>query len=176
MRRTLSESCRLWTGAALWFVLMAAGPEVDRLTLHAQEIERSEYSARQARLFDALADGIVVLHARSSPNTMEQWGFMQDPSFLYFTGLSELPSAILALDGPRREVRLFVPPPPISFGMAVSDLVPMSREGLSMITSSFGPGTAPSLQLAGSFHSPLYGEVQKTASATRNVQTKSVAR
>jgi len=94
--------------------------------LEAQEIAKSEYLDRQARIFDALADGILILHARSAPKTMEQWGFIQDPSFLYFTGLAELPGAILVLDGTHREAHLFVPPPPVSFGMPVADIIPTS--------------------------------------------------
>ncbi|MFV1988424.1 MAG: aminopeptidase P N-terminal domain-containing protein [Gemmatimonadota bacterium] len=95
--------------------------------LMAQEVPKigaDEYAARRDRVLDQVSDGILLLHARTAPKEMEQWGFIQDPSFLYFTGLAELPGAILALDGPRRETRLFVPPPPASFGGAVQGLIP----------------------------------------------------
>ncbi|MFQ5705773.1 MAG: aminopeptidase P N-terminal domain-containing protein [Gemmatimonadales bacterium] len=84
----------------------------------------AEYAARRTRIMETLSDGILLLHARSAEKDMEQWGFVQDPSFLYFTGLSDLPGAILALDGPGSESRLFVPPPPMSFGFPVDGLVP----------------------------------------------------
>jgi len=92
--------------------------------LVAQEIAPEEYVARRGRILDEISDGILLLHARSAPKEMEQWGFIQDPSFLYFTGLAEVPGAILALDGPRRQARLFVPPAPSSFGVRVEGLVP----------------------------------------------------
>ncbi len=103
--------------------------------LLAQEIGAEEYAARRDRILDDLADGILLLHSRSAPKEMEQWGFIQDPSFLYFTGLAEAPGAILALDGPMHESRLFVPPPPSSFGVAVQDLLPV-------------PGTASARRLS----------------------------
>ena len=59
---------------------------------------------------------------------MEQPGWVQDPSFFYFTGFKNLPSAILVLDGVLREARLFVPPAPLSFGFPVKSLVPATGE------------------------------------------------
>jgi Xaa-Pro aminopeptidase len=92
--------------------------------LSSQEITDAELHQRRVRILEAAPDGIVLLHARPEPKAMEQWGFVQDPSFLYFSGLGDLPGAILALDGPRGEVHLFVPPPPMSFGLPVEGLVP----------------------------------------------------
>lgn len=109
---------------AFWIALAIAGPLVGIRPLTAQEIGADEYAARRDRILDELSDGILLLHARSAPKEMEQWGFIQDPSFLYFTGLAEVPGAILALDGPGREARLFVPPPPASFGLPVGGLIP----------------------------------------------------
>ena len=86
------------------------------IALSAQPIPLAEFGDRRAEVLKHLNDGILLLHARSAPKEMEQPGWIQDASFLYFTGLVNQPGAILALDGPRREARLFVPPPPLSFG------------------------------------------------------------
>ncbi len=90
----------------------------------AQEAPASELGARREQLMERLADGIVLLHARSLAKAEDQPGFLQDASFFYFTGLSVQPAAILALDGQRRETRLFVPPAPMSFGQPVDGLGP----------------------------------------------------
>ena len=72
----------------------------------AAPIPAAEYENRRSRLIQALPDGLTLLHARSEPKSMEEWGFFQDPSFYYFTGLWDLPEAILALDGPAGEAHL----------------------------------------------------------------------
>jgi len=51
---------------------------------------------------------------------MEQWAFVQDGSFFYFSGLANLPEAVLALDAPAHRVTLFVPQAPLSFVLAWS--------------------------------------------------------
>jgi Xaa-Pro aminopeptidase len=83
----------------------------------AQDVTPAEYQARRTRVMHELSDGILLLHARSSEKAMAEWGFVQDASFLYFSGLSTLRGAILALDGPRQEARLFIPPAALSFGL-----------------------------------------------------------
>lgn len=83
----------------------------------AQEISRDEYRERRARVMRDLDDGILLLHARSAEKAMGEWGFLQDPSFLYFSGLSELREAILSLDGATQEAHLFIPQASLSFGM-----------------------------------------------------------
>src|SRR5262245_7768683 len=70
-------------------------------TAAAQNIPAGEYAARRHGIMSRLSDGIVLLHARSEPAEEDQWGFVQDPSFYYFTGLANVPEAILALDGSR---------------------------------------------------------------------------
>lgn len=90
----------------------------------APEITVEEYAARRDGLLRAIPDGVLVLHARPAEKTMEQWGFMQDPAFQYYSGLTEVPGAILALDGASEEAHLFLPPAPISFGMSVEGIVP----------------------------------------------------
>jgi Xaa-Pro aminopeptidase len=85
----------------------------------AAEIPRSEYVARRERLLSSHSNGIVLLHARPAEAALDSHNFKQNASFFYFTGLSSQPSAILALDGPRKESLLFVPEPPSSFGIEV---------------------------------------------------------
>ncbi len=87
-------------------------------------IPMGEYRARRAAALETFSDGILVLHARPAEKTMEQWGFVQDPTFQYFSGLTEVPGAILALDGPEGASHLFLPPAPEAFGMTVEGLVP----------------------------------------------------
>lgn len=79
----------------------------------------SPYALLRQRLLERFADGIVLLHARSTPKAEDQPSFVQDATFFYFTGLGHQAGAILALDGPRKEARLFVPPPPEAFGFRV---------------------------------------------------------
>ena len=88
-----------------------------------------EYAERRNRLMAALPEGVVLLHARPSPKSDTEWGYVQDPSFYYFTGLSDVTGAILALDGPGSRALLFLPPPPESFGFPVPGLVPPARSG-----------------------------------------------
>ena len=83
----------------------------------------SEYRERRERLLARHADGIVLLHARSTASGLGDQGFKQDASFFYLTGLVSQPSAILALDGPKREAVLFVPDAPRSFGFPWQELV-----------------------------------------------------
>jgi Xaa-Pro aminopeptidase len=87
-----------------------------------------EYSSRRDVVLETLSDGILLLQARPVEKGMEQWGFVQDPTFLYYSGLPEAPGAILALDGPAGEAHLFLPPPPSSFGMTVEGLTPVPSE------------------------------------------------
>ena len=97
---------------------------VTRFVADVPDIPMREYGARRAAALEAFADGILVLHARPAAKTMEQWGFIQDPTFQYFSGLTEVPGAILALDGPEGTSHLFLPPAPQSFGRAAEGLVP----------------------------------------------------
>ena len=99
-------------------------PEVEGGIVVPLTVSAREYGQRRDRLMAALPDGIVLLHARPNPKSDAEWGFVQDPSFFYFTGLTDLTGAILALDGPREEAVLFLPPAPESFGFPVPGLVP----------------------------------------------------
>ena len=84
-----------------------------------QQIPQAEYVQRRARLLERFPDGIVLVHARPSPASLGEHHFKQDATFFYFTGLGNQPAAILALDGPRKESLLFVPPAPTAFGSRV---------------------------------------------------------
>jgi Xaa-Pro aminopeptidase len=89
------------------------------LALLSIPIPASEHAARRERLMAAFPDGIVLLHARSSPSSLGEPSFKQDATFLYFTGLPNQPAAILAIDGLRKESVLFVPEAPVLFGARV---------------------------------------------------------
>lgn len=86
--------------------LLALVPALEQARPSAEELR----GRRQAAM-TRLPDGILLLHARSSLKAIDQGQFRQDPTFYYFTGLDRAMNAILALDGPRRESWLFVPPP-----------------------------------------------------------------
>jgi Xaa-Pro aminopeptidase len=87
-------------------------------------ISAEEYAARRATALKTLSDGVLVLHARSGGKELEQWGFIQDPTFQYFSGIMEVPGAVLALDGLDGTSHLFLPPAPTSFGWTVEGLIP----------------------------------------------------
>jgi Xaa-Pro aminopeptidase len=92
------------------------------LLLLSTEVPLAEHAERRERLMTAFADGIVLLHARSTPSSLGEPSFKQDANFLYFTGLPNQPAAILALDGPRKQSLLFVPPAPALFGARVKGI------------------------------------------------------
>jgi len=98
------------------------------IQLFAQTIPTNEYAQRRARMLARIPPGLLLLHARSTPKEMEQPGWIQDPTFYYFTGFKNLPGAILVLDGPVGEARLFVPPAPLFFGFPVKGLIPARGE------------------------------------------------
>ncbi len=89
------------------------------LVLLSSQVPISEHAERRERLMASFPDGIVLLHARSTSSSLGEASFKQDANFLYFTGLPNQPAAILALDGPGKESRLFVPTAPVLFGARV---------------------------------------------------------
>ena len=100
-------------------VLLAAPIQVA-----AQRIPAGEYAERRGALMERLPDGITLLHAEPRDKPESEPSFVQNASFLYFTGLGGVPNAILAIDAPRHEARLFVPPKPKAFGFPVDGVVP----------------------------------------------------
>jgi Xaa-Pro aminopeptidase len=116
-------------------VLLVVAP----LSLAAQDIPRGEYADRRRALMERLPDGITLLHASPREKPESEPGFIQSASFFYLTGLGGVPNAVLAVDAPRREARLFVPPAPRAFGFVVDGVVPDSSSaatlGLTQIVS-----------------------------------------
>lgn len=86
------------------------------------QVPLDEYQERRVNLLNQVRDGIILLKAKATEKEMEQWGWIQNAAFYYFTGLGDQPSAILVLDGPHQETHLFVPPAPLSFGVPVQNL------------------------------------------------------
>jgi hypothetical protein len=82
------------------------------------------FAARRRAVLEKAREGIVLLHANSGFKRWEEAGLLQDPAFLYFTGLRNAQAAILALDGPAKATWLFVRPPfRVGFDPGVLDAV-----------------------------------------------------
>ncbi len=81
------------------------------------EIGAAEFAARRARLMEAHSDGLIVIYARSEAPLYMESGFRQDKNFYYLTGLDTF-GAVLVLDAPNKEARLFVRPLPGQSGPA----------------------------------------------------------
>lgn len=89
-----------------------------------QRVSGDEYAARRLELMRRIPDGITLLHSESAEKPESEPSFVQNSTFFYFTGQGGLPSAVLALDAPAREVVLFLPPVPSAFGFRVEGVVP----------------------------------------------------
>jgi hypothetical protein len=59
---------------------------------------------RASRTF---SDGILLLHSKTTTNDADD-GYREEPAFYYLTGLENLPSAILAIDGKGGDSWLFL--------------------------------------------------------------------
>jgi Xaa-Pro aminopeptidase/pimeloyl-ACP methyl ester carboxylesterase len=70
-------------------------------------IPASEFQVRRRRALEKCGDGIILLHSNSGLKHWDEFGFHQDASFYYFTGLANLHGAILALDGEAKQALLF---------------------------------------------------------------------
>src|SRR5215510_1947102 len=90
-----------------WRALLRVIPILLATSAHAES--GVPFAARRRALMDKIPDGIVLLHSGSSMKRWEDAGARQDPSFFYFTGLANLRSSILAVDGRKKESWLFVP-------------------------------------------------------------------
>jgi len=89
----------------------------------------SDFDARRRAAMEKCPDGILMLHSNSGLKHWDEFGFHQDPSFYYFTGLANVHGAILALDGDARQSWLFVasaagPPSPGPTGLDRIVVVP----------------------------------------------------
>ncbi len=81
-----------------------------------------ELRERRGALMSALPRALVVLAAEPAAKAMEQPGWIQNPSFFYFTGLLEGTNAVLLVDAANSESVLFVGPAPSAFGAPATDV------------------------------------------------------
>jgi len=72
--------------------------------------ESAEFQARRKAALEKVPDGIILLRSAWGLKHWDESGYHQDASFYYFTGLANAHSAILALDGTKKESWLFVAP------------------------------------------------------------------
>lgn len=86
---------------ALLFSSIAAQPSA--------QAERSEFRQRRDAALQRLKGGILLVPSRWDTKAPTEPGFIQEPNFLYLTGLERQLGAVLVLDGPRRTSTLFVP-------------------------------------------------------------------
>jgi Xaa-Pro aminopeptidase len=73
-------------------------------------IDVPEFQARRIAGLEKVPDGIILLRTAWGLKHWDESGFHQDPNFYYFTGLANAHSAVLALDGTKKESWLFVAP------------------------------------------------------------------
>jgi Xaa-Pro aminopeptidase len=97
-----------------WFLaaIVASGVTDQNAVAADRGIPISEYQTRREAIMRKLPDGILLLHANTtlfSTDQMTSSAFHQDASFYYFTGLPDTVSAILAIDGRKKETWLFAP-------------------------------------------------------------------
>lgn len=111
-------------------------------TLIVFSADRGELVERRQRAAMTFHDGILLVHANSTLSISAD-GFRQDPTFYYFTGLANTPSALLAIDGRSGQAWLFLNPPVHSAALAQS-MDPISVESLRPEVSP-GPDAADRL-------------------------------
>jgi Xaa-Pro aminopeptidase len=90
--------------------------------------DRGELWERRQRAATMFRDGILLVHANSTLGITAD-GFRQDPSFYYFTGLADTPSALLAIDGRSGQAWLFLNQPVRSAALGES-MDPISVKSL----------------------------------------------
>jgi Xaa-Pro aminopeptidase len=66
-----------------------------------------EGKERRLRASRTFSDGILLLHSKTTTNDAGD-GYREEPAFYYLTGLENLPSAILAIDGKSGDSWLFL--------------------------------------------------------------------
>lgn len=91
-------------GVTLWTIGIVAQPDAIQL-----DFPREEFLNRREKAMAVSNDGIILIRAKTNIRTYEQHGFLQNPLFYYFTGLSNRIGVILALDSQKGESWLFVP-------------------------------------------------------------------
>ena len=75
--------------------------------VHSSSADPEEYRERRQRASKAFADGILLLHSKTTTNYADD-GYREEPAFYYLTGLENSPSAILAIDGKTSDSWLFL--------------------------------------------------------------------
>ncbi len=83
---------------------------------------RAELNARRSQLMTAHRDGLILIPGNGAEKGMTDPGWMQAPTFQYFSGLAHLPGALLVLDPATNETTLFTGPAPAAFGVPISSL------------------------------------------------------
>ncbi len=68
-------------------------------------------AARRLQVLAAYPDAIVLVRSRADEMTINSSGIRQAATFAYYTGLPNALGAVLAFDGRRKEMWLFVPDP-----------------------------------------------------------------
>lgn len=94
------------------------------------QVETEEVISRREALSEMHPDGLIILPARWEEKEMEQPGWIQNPTFFYFTLLSEAPGALLVIDAPAGRSILFAPPAPQSFGVSIESMNLLNRPDL----------------------------------------------
>ncbi|MEO7964693.1 MAG: aminopeptidase P N-terminal domain-containing protein [Gemmatimonadaceae bacterium] len=69
------------------------------------------HATRRAAAMSALRDRLLLIPSAPSFMADDQPGFKEATDFLYFTGISDLVGAVLAIDGVSKHTILFSPPP-----------------------------------------------------------------
>lgn len=92
--------------------------------------DNNVFVERRTHLATRLQGGLVILPARIAEKTMQEPGWVQDPTFQYFTGLLSIPGGILVVDATTNDHVLFAPGPPMSFGIPLQDRDLLQREDL----------------------------------------------
>lgn len=95
---------------------------------HSQQAD--ELIDRRTRLSEALPSGIIILPGHVDAKEMEQPGWIQEPSFQYFTGLNTIPGSVLVMDTAANHHVLFASGTPSSFGIALDSLNLLARPDL----------------------------------------------
>lgn len=68
-----------------------------------------EFQQRRQKAMEVLPDGLIIFQAKTEPKSYEEFAYLQEPNFYYFTGLGSVMSTILVMDGMQKKSYLFAP-------------------------------------------------------------------
>ncbi|MFT4603497.1 MAG: Xaa-Pro aminopeptidase [Rhodothermales bacterium] len=113
-------------GVSLFLSISGCGKESDapkraEIRVLAQPT-RAELNARRGQLMAAHSDGLILIPGNAAEKGMTDPGWMQAPTFQYFSGLAHLPGALLVLDPATNQSTLFAGPAPSAFGVPIPAL------------------------------------------------------